>query len=126
MPRCLADRYGTASGALGLDGSSGDSTRFSEVSPGMGPTGMERTPTRPASEAFACQGQSGRRCRYWWTGTPEGTRWCLQETSRLCSQVGPLEDKRGRTAAEERLGDRSAFGLGCVHLRTNKEHYLES
>lgn len=46
MPRCLADRYGAASGAWGLDGSSDHSTRFSEVGPGMGPAGMERTRQR--------------------------------------------------------------------------------
>ena len=46
MPRCLADRYGAASGALGSDGSSVHSTRFSEAGPGMGPAGMERTRQR--------------------------------------------------------------------------------
>lgn len=43
MPRCLADRYGAASGAWGFGGSWSHSMRFSDVGTGAGRAGMEQT-----------------------------------------------------------------------------------
>lgn len=116
MPRCLADRYGAASGAWGLDGSSGHSIRFSDARPGMDTAVMERTRQRARRARLSLVGVDcivdvG-------TGGLEhgkALESVFRKTPRLRSQVGPLEDKRGRTAAERRRGNRSAFGLSGVH-----------
>lgn len=124
MPRCQADRYGAASGALGSGDSWGQSIRFSEVEHGAGVAGMKRTRHRARRARLSLVGVSRRVDVGIHLEHGKALDGVFPITRSLCSQVEPLEDKRGRTAAGRRRGSEIAFGLGRAHLRTDKEHDL--